>query len=356
MIIRMMCSLACAMCSRRRIVMTRKSYFLPALSEFFSVYLPETKGLSANTIRSYKQIFRLLLEYIHAKHGLLPEKIEFRHLEKGVIEAWLIWLCTERGCSAKTRNHRLSTLVTFARFALHRNFGDALTLCSEVKHLPKKKDVKRSEAVHFSRDEMSILLRLPSSSSKIGKRDKVILSTLYASGARAQELCDLTVGDIRFGAAATMTLHGKGDKTRTIVIPEQCAALLNSHIEQSRLMGISQRHVFSSQTNEHMTISCIEAIVKKYVLMAKELRPDLFRDHYTPHNFRHSIAYHMLESGIPLPVIKTFLGHVSIATTMIYASANYELVNKYLRDKDPYADQGIVPDQSGASIIPYFLK
>ena len=337
--------------------MAKKSYFLPALSEFFENYLPNTKGLSDNTIRSYKQAFRLLLEYIHSEYGLLPEKVEFRHLEKGTIESWLNWLCAERGCSSKTRNHRLSVLVTFARFALKRDFAGALTLCSEVEHLPKKKDVKRKDAVRFTRDEMSILLRLPNSGSKTGKRDKVMLSTLYASGARAQELCDLTVGDVRFGVENTLTLHGKGAKTRTIVIPAQCASLLRMHMEYNKLVGSDpQRHVFSSQTHEHMSISCIEAVVKKYVMMAKKLRSDLFPDHYTPHSFRHTIAYHMLESGIPLPVIKTFLGHVSISSTLIYASADYNLVSKYLRDKDPYAEQDIALDQPGVSIVPHFLK
>jgi site-specific recombinase XerD len=336
--------------------MAVKSYLLPVLSVFFSAYLPETRGLSANTIRSYKQVFRLLLEYIHIRHGLLPEKVEFRHLEKGVVGAWLDWLCSERGCSAKTRNHRLAALVTFARFALHNDFGGTIAFCSEVEHLPKKRDAKRSEAVHFSRVEMAILLRLPNSGSKIGKRDKVILSTLYASGARAQELCDLTVGDIRFGVTATMALHGKGGKTRTIVVPEQYAVLLKSYLEQNQKSAGPGQHVFSSQTHEHMTISCLEAIVKKYVRKAKELRPDLFNKHYTPHNFRHSIAMHMLESGIPIPVIKTFLGHVSIATTMIYASANYELVNKYLRDKNPYADPDLIVEQPDGNFMPQFLK
>jgi len=337
--------------------MTSKAYFLPALSEFFSTYLPKTKGLSANTIRSYKQAFRLLLEYVHATLGLLPEKVEFRHLEKGTIEKWLDWLCSERKCSAKTRNHRLSALVTFSRFALHRDFNGALTLCSEVEHMPKKREAKRTGAVHFTREEMSILLRMPNTKSETGRRDKALLSTLYASGARAQELCDLTAGDIRFGSTTTMTLHGKGDKTRTIVIPSQCATLLKSFMEHNRIKtSDTQRHVFSSQTNEHMTISCVEAIVKKYVHDAKQLRPDLFPEHYTPHSFRHSIAFHMLESGIPLPVIKTFLGHVSISTTMIYASANYEMVSKYLRDKDPYAQQEPFLNEPSDSFIPQFLR
>lgn len=337
--------------------MAKKSYFLPALSEFFETYLPETKGLSANTIRSYKQAFRLLLEYIHAVCGLLPEKIEFRHLEKGTIEAWLNWLCAERGCSSKTRNHRLSALVTFARFALKRDFSGALAFCAEVEHLPKKKSAKQKEAVHFTKEEMSILLRLPSTISEIGKRDKVMLSTLYASGARAQELCDLTVGDTKFGTTTTLTLHGKGNKTRTIVIPEKSVLLLKAHMERNNLTNATPlRHMFSSQTHEHMTISCVEAVVQKYVLMAKNLRPDLFPEHYTPHSFRHSIAYHMLESGIPLPVIKTFLGHASISSTLIYASANFELVSKYLRGKNPYSEQDTEIDQSAVSIIPRFLK
>ena len=335
--------------------MKNKVYFLPVLSEFFSEYLPKTKGLSANTIRSYKHAFRLLLEYVHDKYNLLPEKIEFRNMENGIAENWLNWLCTDRGCSVKTRNHRLSALVTFSRFALHRNFTDALTFCSDIEHLPKKKCTGLPEAVHFTREEMAVLLRLPDSHSRIGKRDKVILSTLYASGARAQELCDLTVGDLHFGTTATMTLHGKGSKTRTIVIPEQCVALVKTYMEQNHLSSHDvKRYLFSSQTHEHMTISCLEAIVKKYTGKAKKLRPDLFHEHYTPHSFRHSIAMHMLESGIPLPVIKTFLGHVSIATTLIYASANFEMVSKYLRDKNPYAEQDSIIVPKG-SFIPHFL-
>jgi site-specific recombinase XerD len=162
---------------------------------------------------------------------------------------------------------------------------------------------------------------------------------------------------VRFGNTVTVTLHGKGDKTRTIVIPEQCTVLLKTHIEQNRLNSFgAQRHLFSSQTHEHMSISCLEAIVKKYIRKAKALRPDLFLGHYTPHSFRHSIAMHMLESGISLPVIKTFLGHVSISSTMIYASANYEMVNKFLRDKNPYAEQDSTAAQPNASYIPYFLR
>jgi len=336
--------------------MAKKAYLLPVVSEFFSTYLPKTSGLSDNTIRSYKHAFRLLFEYVYQKQGLIPEKLEFRHVEGGVIEDWLNWLRSERKCSEKTRNHRHSALVTFSRFAFNRDFDNAMTLCSEVKHLPKTRTPISAEAIHFTKEEMTILLRLPNSMTEIGKRDKAVLSTLYASGARVQELCDLTVGDVRFGKSTTLTLHGKGNKTRTIVIPEQGAALLKSYMGQNHLLrkdAVEGKHIFSSQTHEHMTTSCIRTIVKKYVTIAKKRNPGLFRENYTPHSFRHSIAMHMLESGIPLPVIKTFLGHESIASTLIYASANYEMVNSYLRDKDPYAEND-VDVQPNLSQLPQF--
>jgi len=82
-----------------------------------------------------------------------------------------------------------------------------------------------------------------------------------------------------------------------------------------------------------MTISCVEEIVKKCVRLAKLVNPSLFREKkYYPHSFRHSIAVHILEAGIPLPVIKNFLGHSSIDVTMVYATVSDELKNKYLKE------------------------
>jgi site-specific recombinase XerD len=153
-------------------------------------------------------------------------------------------------------------------------------------------------------------------------------------------------------------LRGKGGKSRTVVIPEQCARLLKKHMGQiePKCPGADLRHVFSSQTREHMTISCVEEVVKKSILKAKETRPDLFPHNYTPHSFRHSIATHMLESGIPLPAIKAFLGHASINTTMIYTSVSQELVAEYLKERNPYARQADTDENSKPEYsVPSFL-
>ena len=92
--------------------------------------------------------------------------------------------------------------------------------------------------------------------------------------------------------------------------------------------GISRdlnRHTFSSQTHEHITVSCIEEIYKKYVAEAREQHPEMFlQSKYTPHTMRHTTATHMLEAGVPLMAIKNFLGHASVATTESNSISNQE--------------------------------
>jgi len=100
--------------------------------------------------------------------------------------------------------------------------------------------------------------------------------------------------------------------------------------------GISHdlnRHIFSSQTHEHMTVSCIEEIYKKYVTEAREQHPGMFlQPQYTPHTMRHTTATHMLEAGVPLMAIKNFLGHASVATTERYAELSQTTTDKHIQE------------------------
>jgi len=252
--------------------MSRKNCdFLSLLSGYFTDYLPKSKGLSLNTIRSYRHAFRLLFEYLNAVKGIYPEKVGFATLSGGLIGEWLSWLEDIRGCSVGTRNQRLTAITSFAHYALREEMEAALVFSAEVNHIPKKKAAKADRAIYLTKEEMGIVLRMPSSSTKSGRRDIVLMSTLYASGARAQEICDITLDDVRFGNITTITLRGKGRKSRTVVIPAQCAKLLKNHMDQlgSRCADAGSRHVFSSQVREHMTIACVEEVVKKYILKAK---------------------------------------------------------------------------------------
>jgi site-specific recombinase XerD len=317
--------------------MKKNRDLLQALTDFFNGYLPSTKGLSINTIDSYQCAFQLLFEYLYLKKGLLPEKVTFQSLTGGAVADFLNWLESGRKCSVKTRNQRLAAISSFSKYTLRQNFSGALPFYTEVSAIPKKKVPKNENVIYFTVEEIGLLLRSPKTSTTIGSRDAVLMSVLYASGARAQEICDLTINDVNFGEKTTLRLFGKGAKARVVAIPKECASLLMGYLKRNGLYTTAgdekRKHVFSSQTHEHMTISCVEEIVKKYVASAKLARPDLFlHQSYSPHSFRHSIAVHMLENGVPLPVIKNFLGHSSIESTLVYATVSPELANRYLRE------------------------
>ncbi len=303
------------------------------LGTFVEDYMPVAAGLSMNTIRLYKASFRLLLNFFYDVKGIVAEKITFQDLNRETISSFLNWLEAERNCSAATRNVRLASLSSFASYAQNRNTDAALSFLTAVQNTPVKK-VAAAPRISFSREEVYALLHIPDSTSVIGRRDAVMLSLMYATGARAQEICDLKVRDVLFEKNTTrIILTGKGKKARRICIARPCAEMLKRYLVWRKIDQQLDRHVFSSRTHEHMTVSCVEAIFKKYLSEAKKQNPSLFNEKsYSPHTMRHTTAMHMLESGIPMISIKNFLGHAHLMTTERYAELTQSTVDRQIKE------------------------
>ena len=107
-----------------------------------------------------------------------------------------------------------------------------------------------------------------------------------------------------------------------------------------------------------MTVSCIEEIYSKYIEKAKNNNPGLFCDKYSPHSMRHTTATHMQDAGVPLIVVKNFLGHVSLQTTQIYAEVTQDTMNRQLKawnEKWFLAEKKELNNDSGHK-IPDFLR
>lgn len=310
----------------------KASSFLTLLECWFDTYLPTAKGLSPATIKSYKTAFRVLLEFMYSEKGKNAGEIRFEDLTSDIISEFLDWLETERKCSISTRNHRLSVLSAFSEYAQNRDFEAASLFRASLLKTPQKKGIAAKRS-YFTKEEIKLLLSFPNAKTAIGKRDRALLCFMYASGARAQEVCELIVGDITFfKEKATVKLLGKGSKVRKISIPADAAAILKGYIEYRKIQDKYDRHIFSSQTHEKMTISCIEEIFFKYVEKGKAEYPGYFREKsYTPHSMRHTTATHMLEAGVPLIVVKNFLGHASIQTTQIYAEISQRTADRELK-------------------------
>ena len=320
---------------------SKSNELIKLLSEFFTEYLPITKGLSSNTIRAYKYAFQLLFGYLNDVKSIMPSKVTFETLSNGVVDEFLVYLEQERRCTAKTRNLRRSAIIAFAKYAAKKSFTASLPFYTEAITSTKKKEPKNNIIKYFTKEEIQLLLKLPDTSKAIGQRDVTMLAVLYATGARAQELCDITLKDITLATSSSPTkvrLTGKGNKSRIVTIPESCTTIIVKYLRTRNYdvknKSTYDRHLFSSQNNEHMSIACVQEVVRKYVAVAKEIYPELFRQkNYTPHSFRHSIAVHMLEAGESLIVIKAFLGHASISSTVIYAKLTPEFASKYLNER-----------------------
>ena len=135
------------------------------------------------------------------------------------------------------------------------------------------------------------------------------------------------------------------------------AKTVQKYIKHRRIERYPDRHVFSSQTHEQMTVSCIEGIYKKYVAMAKERHPEMFlKDSYPPHSMRHSTACHLLEAGVDIVTIKNILGHVSVQTTQIYAEMSQDSVDRKLKEWNDTWFGSKIEIKRSPNDLPDFLK
>lgn len=310
--------------------------FMNLLGKFFTEYLPTSMSASSNTIQSYKCAFRLLLQYLNEETDVKIGHITFEMLDFDLLTNFFDWLVTSRKNSRTTAKQRMGALSSFAEYAQNRNLEAGYIFRSSLARISKKsfRRVKGKQRCSFTRPELEILFSLPDTSEKIGWRDLVLLSVMYSSGARAQEICDLTVRHITHDEKGNviLTLIGKGEKSRRVKITADATALLDKYISYRKIGDQPDRHVFSSQRSEQMSVVCIEEIFSKYMAIAKEKHPDKFcAGRYTPHVMRHTTATHLIEAGVPLAIVKNILGHSSIQTTQIYVDISQQTVDRSMK-------------------------
>jgi len=310
--------------------------FLSLLGKFFTDYLPISMNASPNTIKSYKSAFRLLFQHLNEVAKIDTGKITFEMLNFDLLTNFFNWLTVERKNSRTTAKQRMGALSSFAEYAQNRNLEAGYVFRNSLEKIYKKsfRRVKGKRRYAFTREELEIFFALPDTTNKIGWRDLVILVVMYASGARVQEICDLTSKDVAHdnNGNVILTLMGKGEKPRRVKITADATILIDKYIEYRKIGTLPDRHVFSSQRNEQISVACLEEIFAKYENIAKKAHPHKFNaGRYTPHVMRHTTATHLIESGVALPVVKNILGHASIQSTQIYVEISQQTIDQSLK-------------------------
>lgn len=292
------------------------------LTNYLSKYLPGRVGISPNTVYSYRDTFSLLLRFCLEEKAIAIEKISLETLQKNLIFEFLTWLETQRGCSVLTRNQRLAAIHAFFRY-LQLEEPRHLFLCQQILAIPMKRSTSKT-INYLTLDAIKAILEVPDSTCLMGRRDLVLLSLMYDTGSRVQEIADLIVADLRLESPPTIKITGKGNKSRLVPLMTPTAKLLEQYMTEHGLNSINSRSypLFQNRSRNKLTRAGITYILKKYVDEARLQYPELFPKVVSPHSLRHSKAMHLLQSGVNLVYIRDLLGHVSIKTTEVYARAD----------------------------------
>ena len=329
--------------------MKDESLLGPWVRRFLLEHLVAERNLSHNTQASYRDTLMLLLPFA-SKHGRgAIDRMTVEDLTPAIVRTFLDHLEHDRQCSEVTRNQRLATIHSLARFIGTRS-PVHLAWCAEMRAIPFKKTAK-TVIGYLEKAEMDALLNQPDRRTSLGARDHALLLFLYNSGARADEAAKLTVGNLQLGTSPSVRLHGKGNKFRTCPLWPTTGTSLSRLVAERDKTG----SVFLSRVNQPLTRFGIHRVVTQYANLASRAVPTLATKRVSPHTIRHTTAVHLLRSGVDINTIRAWLGHVSLDTTHIYAEVDMEMKAKALASVDISGLKG-PPQQRSLPSLMAFLK
>ena len=146
-----------------------------------------------------------------------------------------------------------------------------------------------------------------------------MICVLYETGARVTEFINIKLSDLNLSDDASITLHGKGNKTRIIPISQELVKLINKYLKEVYI-SYGDDYLFYSNYKKNYSRYSINKIVTNLVDILKSKYQNYFKENYHPHSFRHAKATHLYNNETPILYIKDFLGHKSITSTEIYAT------------------------------------
>ena len=163
-----------------------KNDFAKYLSDFLLHYLPSERNASQNTIRTYRDTFRIFLKYCETVKGLKVDKIRVSDMKRILILDFLDWLETSQNNSVNSRNNRLAALHSFFRY-IQGQTPDYIFEISYILAIRNKKAPKK-EVDYLTADELKVVFSSIPITTVRGRRDLLILLLLYDTAARVQEL------------------------------------------------------------------------------------------------------------------------------------------------------------------------
>jgi site-specific recombinase XerD len=305
--------------------------FAALLERFFTQRLMQQRQVSAHTIASYRDSFRLLLKFAQQRLRQAPAHLRFEDIDAPLIGAFLEDLEKSRRISARSRNLRLTAIHSFFRYAAFEAPEHSAQI-QQVLAIPSKR-FTRSLVGFLTRSEVEALLAAPNRGTWCGRRDHALLLLAVQTGLRLSEITSLTADHLTLTTGAHVRVIGKGRKERCTPLTRQTLAVLKAWRQETPKN--SSPFLFPNARGGRLSADGVQYLLAKHCASARKRCPSLQRKRVTPHVLRHTAAMDLLQEGVDLTVIALWLGHESVHTTQVYLEATLALKEKALAKITP---------------------
>jgi integrase/recombinase XerD len=305
--------------------------FQGLVQAFFTDRLVRQRSSSPNTVASYRDAFRLLLQFAQKRLKKVPTKLALEDLNVPLICAFLDHLEKERRNCARSRNTRLAAIHSFFRFVSFQE-PTHCDLCRRILAIPNKR-YQRQLIDYLMPEEIDALVAAPDRTTWIGRRDQALLLVGIETGLRVSELIGLKRRDVVLGTGAHLRCQGKGRKERCTPLRREVIAVLAKWLREGLAEPASP--LFPSSRGGPLSRDAVERLVSRHHRTAHRRCPSLKRKNVTPHVLRHTTAMKLLQHGVDRTIIALWLGHESPETTKMYLHADLQFKEEALLKTPP---------------------
>ena len=300
----------------------------PWIRRFLLEYLVQERNMSPNTQHSYRDALRMFLPFIAVRAGKELDRLRVEDMSADAVRLFLKHIEEQRKVSIQTRNQRLAAIHSLARFIAELS-PQHVAWYGGIRTVPFKR-TSRGLVPYLEKAEVDAILGVPDCSTSSGHRNYVLLLFLYNSGTRASEAAGLSIADLDLGPSPSVRIKGKGGKVR------RCPLWKKTAEELTRLIAgrPEQDRVFLNRHGEPLTRFGLYALARECAAQAGKRVPSLLSKRVSPHTLRHTTATHLLRAGVDINTIRSWLGHVSLDTTQVYAEVDLEMKARALQKCD----------------------
>lgn len=299
------------------------------IKSFFEYYLVSQRGFSANTVLAYRDSMKLFLNFVVKDSRKQCTSLLVEDLNADAVRKFLNHIENIQKNSVRTRNNRLAAIHSFFRYAASVE-PRYIFISQGVLGVPFKRQIHRIFE-YLEREEVLCIFQQINFREPTGRRDDAMLRMLYNTGMRAHELVNLNISDVRFSRPQSVRIHGKGNKERACPLWLETVNALKSYIEARSLRTTDSFPLFINASGMRLSRFGLIYVIRRHARLAAEHCHSISARKITPHTFRHTTAMHLLQSGVELNMIRSWLGHSSIETTHGYVEIDLEMKRKTLQ-------------------------